>query len=651
MQNNNATSRAMSKKKTERRSAIQSPGRTTQHRVQSQLPAIGNMKTWRRAYIAGPFALAFITFFNTLWNGFASDDSYQVLQNTLIRKLGNIPLAFSRSVWTFATDDIVFSVDPFYRPMFNVLFAINYALFGTKAWGWHLVNVLLHSAVALLVFFVLLELTGKNWLSLLAACLFAVHPAHVESVAWISGVTDPLMSVFVLISFWLYLRYKKTHRSSLLIWMSGSYFLALLSKETAVALPVIIILYEFFLIPETRVRERVVSAFRMTGILVLATLLEMFMRYEALGKLIGGTRVLPLSVGIATIPIALVKYLILSIIPVGYSYQHQTEFVWSLKSASFLIPFLGVTALIVALFVIRSRFVSFAVIWFLVTLAPALYAIRQFDPENAVQERYLYLPSIGLCLILAVFLEWIIRKRIFGARTAMAAAGVSIALIIVWVSVSIIQNRVWDSDISLFRNVVSRDPQRATAHAALARAYQGAARVREADQEARTALELDPSSSRAYVILAYLANSGGKYATAVDYLQKAVEAASGQPRGKTDQGTAYLNMGLIYWQLKEYEKAEDSLIKSIEAWPRAVGWFHAGRFYFERGRLEDARSMFELAAKNVPETYPPIHLHLGQVYDLLGQKDAARNEYQMFLNLSSVDAPNRTEVSQRLQSL
>src|SRR5262249_34456170 len=180
----------------------------------------------------------------TLWNEFATDDLQQILGNNFIKKLSNLPHAFTTSVWAFANGDVVFSVDSYYRPLFSALFCLNYALFGSVPLGWHAINILIHAGVTALVFVVINEVTGKRGPSLLAAALFAVHPSHAESVAWASGVTDPLMGLFLLPSFFFYVRWRKAGKNLLLVLSVCLYFLALLTKETSLALAIVIVGYE-----------------------------------------------------------------------------------------------------------------------------------------------------------------------------------------------------------------------------------------------------------------------------------------------------------------------------------------------------------------------------------------------------------------------
>ncbi|MEK6406419.1 MAG: glycosyltransferase family 39 protein [Acidobacteriota bacterium] len=192
---------------------------------------------WRPIYALIPPLLALITSINSLRNGFAFDDEQQLLRNEFIKSLANLPGAFTTSVWSFMGDTASLDPDAYYRPLFTTLFTINYAVFGTTAWGWHLVNVLVHAGVTLLVWLVLKEVTNREGVSAIAAALFAVHPVHAEPVAWISGVTDPWLALFVLPAFYFYLRYHKDGRKRLMAAAVCFYFLALLSKETAIVLP------------------------------------------------------------------------------------------------------------------------------------------------------------------------------------------------------------------------------------------------------------------------------------------------------------------------------------------------------------------------------------------------------------------------------
>src|SRR6185295_1656268 len=105
---------------------------------------------WRRIYILVPMALALLTSLNTLQNGFVHDDTSQVLNNSFITDLGNLPSAFTSSVWSFLTENVRSLTDVYFRPVFMAQFMINYAIFGTTAWGWHLMNVSIHAAVSVL---------------------------------------------------------------------------------------------------------------------------------------------------------------------------------------------------------------------------------------------------------------------------------------------------------------------------------------------------------------------------------------------------------------------------------------------------------------------------------------------------------------------
>ncbi|HEU4388439.1 MAG TPA: glycosyltransferase family 39 protein, partial [Blastocatellia bacterium] len=448
---------------------------------------------WRAVYAAVPPLLAFAASFNTLFNQFASDDTKQVLGNTFIRHIGNLPLAFSTSVWSYVTEDIAGMSQPYFRPMFSVLFTLTYTLFGTNAWGWHLVNVLIHTGVTLLVFLNIKELSSRNRLALITASLFAVHPAHAESVAWISGVTDPLMSLFLLGSLLVYLRYQRRRGMLFIVPVLFLYFLGLLTKETAIALPIIVVYLE--ITDETtgrtfweRIRRSAVNA----GFFLIPTAGYLLMRQSVMGSLLfarSGARY-PIGPSLITVPLATVTYLKLLLLPVGYSYQHYTPLIGTITSARFLVPLAALTVLAGLILATKSRLVWFGAIWFIATLGPALAAIPNFDPEYVVQERYLYLPSIGFCLVLAICIDWLatkLKSKFLSLVSPLAAA----LLIVLFGAAYVRQNRVWNDTTSLLENCVAVAPDLAAAHAGLGGVLFQNGRRDLAEAESRKALELD----------------------------------------------------------------------------------------------------------------------------------------------------------------
>ncbi|MCI0485396.1 MAG: tetratricopeptide repeat protein [Blastocatellia bacterium] len=608
---------------------------------------------WRKIYVSVPALLALLASINTLWNGFATDDHQQILNNEFIKKIGNLPLAFTTSVWSFATSDIAFAIDSYYRPVFNVLLTINYALFGTSAWGWHLVNVLIHTAVTLLVFVIFKELTGRKWLAVIAASLFAVHPTHAESIAWVSGVTDPLTSLFFLSAFYFYIRFRERGRKGFMAVASGLYFLALLGKETALTLPILVAYSEFFYFKESAAfKQRMARILTFAFWFAVPTAIYFLMRYQALGGILfGSSPRYPLGPALATVPLAMTKYLALMLIPSGYSYQHYTDFIETFASLWFIAPLAFLIVLAGGIAAIRSRVLRFAAVWFVVTLAPALAVLRQFDPEYLVQERYLYLPSMGFCLAVALGVRWLAARKIFAASGGVAAYAITVVILIVWGAIYMTQNRVWQDTITVYKNSVAGDPDSPVAHTSLAISYYNAGRPREAEQEALTALALDSECAYAYLHLSYFAHRSGNLDKAIEYLERGAAAIPEGHITRHNLATINLNLGLLYAERKDMDRAEKTLLRSIEIWPRAVGYYHTGQFYFNQGRFEDAREMFEQTLRRVPSRFAMIHLRLGQVYELLGRREQARASYQKYLEFAPPNAADRAQVMNRLSQL
>jgi 4-amino-4-deoxy-L-arabinose transferase-like glycosyltransferase len=190
-------------------------------------------------------ACATLPYLNILFNGFVYDDDAQVLKNPYIRSFRYLKEAFTTAVWSFK--GVVIS--NYYRPMMTLGYLLCYKLFGMRAYGFHLVSLLLHVLVVCLVFVVTERLTGARVWALVAGALFALHPIHTESVAWIAAVTDLEVTFFYLLTFGIFLAVARPgggRSEPMLAAMGGTFLLALLSKEQAMTLPALATIYEHF---------------------------------------------------------------------------------------------------------------------------------------------------------------------------------------------------------------------------------------------------------------------------------------------------------------------------------------------------------------------------------------------------------------------
>jgi protein O-mannosyl-transferase len=612
-----------------------------------------SLQKWRSAYAVIPAMLALLTSINTLWNGFAFDDTQQILRNELIKRFSNLPLIFTNSVWSFNPDSLlVAAVDSYYRPLFMALFTLNYSIFGTTAWGWHLVNALIHAAVTLMVFFVLKELTEREWLAAIAAGLFAVHPSHAESVAWISGITDPLMALFLLPVFYCYLRFRKSGRKSLMAISLALFLPALLSKETALALPLIIAYCELFYFRDLTPRwRRVVRAATLASLFAAPTAIYFVMRYIALGhKFVPTGARFGIGLVLATIPAVIVKYLELMLIPAGYNLQHYIAPVDSVLRMSFLGPLTLLVAIVVAIWLVRSRVLAFASVWFIIWLLPPLAGLRSFEPEYFVQERYLYFPSIGICLALAMGIEWLAARRLFNFSGRKTATVVAASLLILWSVVCINQNRVWSDTLRVFRHCAASNPGSTHPLTLLSTEYYVQGRRQEAEEATRKALELEPNCLDAIINLSQFAYNMGKLDSAIEYLEQARGVVGEGPQKRGYLSRIYHDLGLLYDEQKKPDLAEGCLKQSVEILPYPKNWLALGNFYFDRARYEEALGMYELTQSETSPKYALLHLKLGRTYDRLGQVERARQEYNKYLDLAP-NAKDRSEVFRRLTQL
>ena len=349
-----------------------------------------------------------VVYARTLGFQFVFDDTMFILSNPFVHSASNIPRFFTEPVWS----GIVIAQKNYYRPVFLLWVLANYSVFGTHAAAWHGTALLLHCLNTFLVYLVALRLVREPLAAGVGTALFALHPVQAETVSWICCTNDLLASFFVLVSLLSYLRARESSGGrSVACWVVSavSYAAGALSKEPAIALPILFVLHEWSGRPASRSSEESTVAFRFSANLAMASYFAVAVAYSlfrriALGSFLGSVQP-PIghSTEVLTIPSVLVTYLGHLFWPVNLSPFYDVAYQTAVSASGVLLPVL--LLVILAAFpvwaAVRSASARFAVAWSVLFWAPALH-IAAFPRGELVHDRFLYLPMAGIGMLAAM---------------------------------------------------------------------------------------------------------------------------------------------------------------------------------------------------------------------------------------------------------
>ena len=560
---------------------------------------------------------SFLLYANCLFNGFAFDDHSQIEMNPYVHSFKYVGKLFGTSLLAQQGKQ---AVPNFYRPLTNLAFLIEYQLFGESPLGYHLISILLHCLAVWLVLAVGSRLFKSDSLGFLAAFLFAVHPVHVEPIAWIDAVGDPLVTVFILLAFWSYWRLgepENTSRGALYAAMLLAFAAGLFTKETAVIFPVLATLFEHFYRADRFETRWTQKLSRYAGIwMTLAIYIAL--RVAAVGQLIPSrlhTEVSPMEAVYSAIAL------------VG---QYGHKFMWPApliafypfqKSTSIFEPavILGICVLLfsIGLFFFlwrRSHLYSFLLLWMAFSVAPALNT--RWMTASVFAERYLYLPSVAFCWLLAGGLLWLWNRA--GAenkafRWAMSGALVIVGCVGAYSSVA--RTFDWRNDRALVVSTLRVLPNSPHTHVQYANFRWSEGVHAEAEQEWQIALSLNPESVEAMAGLARAALERKDYAGAIAWLQKAIAL-------KPNYADAHVLHGEVLEAQGDSSGAESEYLRARSIHPNDTGAMNAlGSLYLQENRLEEAAGQFRASAEIAPvlDTW----VSLGRIYDDLGKPELA----------------------------
>jgi tetratricopeptide (TPR) repeat protein len=558
--------------------------------------------------------------------------------------------------WSFAAGLLYSSPNAdYWRPLSYLSHALDIELFGFQPAGHHLMSVALHVAATVSLFWVLQLMTGALWRSAFVAALFALHPLHVESAAWVAERKDVLSGLFFILTLGAYTRYSRKPSVSGYLLVLGLFVLGLMSKPIVVTLPLVLLLLDYWPLrrcagpakAEDYYRSDLRSQFPIQTVLrlvleklpffVLAAGLSLFTFHSQ--KAVGAVSHLDQVSLSARIENALVSYgaYLLNLfwpadLAVLYPY-HLVLPAWQVWGSLVLLG--GITVLVLA-GARRCPWLPVGWCWYLGMLLPVIGIIQVGSQARA--DRYTYLSSIGLFLMVV----WTVGELCPSWRHRKGLLGVLMGLVVAIMTVcTSVQISYWRNSESLWMHALACTSDNAIAHDNFGSALFQKGRVDEAIAQYQTALQIEPGYTDAHNNLGEALFREGRVDEATAQFQKALEI---QP----DYVHAHYNLGIALDREGRLDEAIDQFRKTLEVLTDDLEThINLGIALAQKGLPDQAMVEFRKALEIEPDN-PDAHNNLGNLLFLEGRVDEAITQYQTALQIKPGDASTRNNLEKAL---
>lgn len=500
-------------------------------------------------YITVIIIWTFIIYSNSLIGEFVFDDESLVQNNSSITTLSNIPKFFS------GEEGFHKVIGRYYRPIVSTSYTIDYWLWGLKPIGFKITNILIHIINCILLYFLLLkifkeEFRQKKFFAFLATLIFATHTIHTEAVTWISGRTDSLVTIFFFASLLFYLKYSEDHKIINIVLSLFIYFIGLITKEMIITLPLVIFLYDAIF--KKSDKKSLTSNIKIYILFILVTLIFLLVRYliflnvperEKYLYFYGIDNTTVIATMLKTIPV----YIKLLFAPVNLLYHYNGVLP---DSKSLLEPPVISSILIILGFFItaillykKHSSISFCILFFFISLLPVMNIIPTM---NLMAERFLYLPSFSLSLLIMYLLIKSSDKKFY---KIFAIFILIISILFSYLTYK--RNFDWKNNNTLY------------------------------------------STGEGIDGTVLLVNSGNIYANKQNF-DEAAKRYIQALEIRDNNVLAHHNLGLIYLIRNQLDSAEYRFKKGISVDSLAPdGYFQLGNLYISKGRTKEAIEMFE----------------------------------------------------------
>jgi Tfp pilus assembly protein PilF len=595
------------------------------------------------------------------------DDEVYVTRNTQVLK----GLTKEGCAWAFTE-----AVTAHWHPLTWLSHMLDIELFGANPFWHHLIGLLFHITNTLLLFWIFNKMSKAPWQSFFVAAFFALHPLHVESVAWVSERKDVLSGFFWMLTIAAYIKYAANPNIQRYVLVVLSFMLGLMAKPMLVTLPLVLLLLDYW--PLERFKWEQENKAALSGrlivekvpLLLLSAISAVitFVAAQHGGAMMRGENY-SLMTRVSNASVAYIYYIAKLFCPtklaVLYPHQGDNLPLWQLIVASLTLIFITTVVFCLAL---RKRFLLVGWLWYLGTLIPVIGLVQV--GSQAVADRYTYLPSIGIFIMLAwgvaeLFAHWKYKKILISFTTSM----LMIALIIATRT----QVSYWKNTLTLYEHTLEITKNNYVIHNNYGCYLRNQGVLDAAIENFNKALQIKPDYVAALNNLGMTLRTQGKIDQAVIQWQKALDLQPYHPnvnanlgfalamQGRYEQAIEHFNIALkvkpdlpgvnymladIYYQWGNHELATKNLEQAVRIKPDDVAAINnLGFFYATQGRSDEAMKMWNKALAIEPNSWY-THFNIGFALAQKDQHDLAIEHYNFALQLE----PDRSEVLIKLAS-
>ena len=533
--------------------------------------------------------LAAFVYIKDIRYDFILDDYPLILMNEDIASWRNWKMAFLTHIFDVKGPHVPVEYAALhYRPIYKLWQMLHVHLFGFVLPWWHLTSLLLHFGVTLLVYRLAIKLIKERWTAALAALLFAFHPIHVEPVVYVSASTDLLVTIFALISFLAYFRYREEGAS--LAYFIVSIFaaaLAMMSKETAIAFPWLLVAYEAMREnpPGTQQNwKRFVWTLPFFAVVGAYAAVRTLLFGLNTGQGPGGSRLAALL----DIPLILVVYFRNLFWPFRLSFFYPAEWgtQWTLLRGA-----AAVLVMMAAIFFwIRYRDrsgIRLQLLWAAILFVPVAMAVLAFVPEGWIHDRHMYLVSVPICIIVAAFLmdpKW-------PAKASVILSSLVLAILLIDTAMQIPR---FSDNVTIYTSALKVAPRSLAVHGYFGDALWAYGRHEEALREFKLCTELAPNSSIAYERYGEALNEVGRHNEAAVEFAKALQWSI---RPTPFRAHLLSEIARIEIEHSEFPEAADHMHEALQIAPQTMNYhFMLAQALRHLGRTEEADEEMRLEA-------------------------------------------------------